>query len=42
VRRPNRKFIDLTGHHPQAIVTNGDGWGCFTCPAGSVSVWVEA
>jgi alpha-amylase len=41
VRRPNRKFIDLTGHQPQPIVTNGDGWGCFTCPAGSVSVWVE-
>jgi alpha-amylase len=42
VRRPNTKFIDITEHHSEPVMTNQYGWGRFTCPDGSVSVWVEA
>lgn len=41
VGRPNTTFYDLTGHIPDTITTNGDGWGEFRCNGGSVSVWVE-
>lgn len=41
VDRPNTPFYDLTGHIPDTITTNGDGWGEFRCNGGSVSVWVE-
>ncbi len=34
-------FRDLTGHIPDTITTNGDGWAEWRCPGGSVSVWVE-
>lgn len=39
--KPHTRFRDLTGHLPQVITTNGDGWAEWACPAGSVSVWVE-
>jgi alpha-amylase len=42
VGKVNTRFIDLTGHRTEAIVTNNDGWGKFTCGAESVSVWVSA
>ena len=41
VGKPHTRFRDLTGHLPQVITTNGDGWAEWACPAGSVSVWVE-
>ena len=39
--RPNAVFTDLTGHVAQPIRTDANGWGNFTCPAASVSVWVS-
>ncbi len=33
-------YIDLTGHIGDPVTTNGDGWGEFRCPGGSVSVWI--
>jgi alpha-amylase len=39
--KPNATFTDITGNQPQVIITNADGWGEFTCAAGSVSVWVH-
>jgi alpha-amylase len=41
VGRPNTTFYDLTGHIPDTITTNDDGWAEFRCNGGSVSVWVE-
>jgi alpha-amylase len=41
VFRPNATFYDLTEHIPGTITTNADGWGLFTCKAGSVSVWLQ-
>jgi alpha-amylase len=41
VGKINTKFIDLTGHATETVVSNADGWGKFTCKGGSVSVWVE-
>ena len=36
-------FKDLTGHHGDAeLRTDADGFGDFTCPAGKLSVWVQA
>lgn len=35
------RFRDLTGHVREPLVSNGDGWAEWRCPAGSVSVWVE-
>jgi alpha-amylase len=34
-------FRDLTGHAPDPISTGDDGAAEFSCPAGSLSVWVE-
>jgi alpha-amylase len=42
VGKPNAKFIDITEHIQDPVVTNEDGWGEFRCNGGSVSVWVEA
>jgi alpha-amylase len=42
VGRKNAKFVDLTEHCKTPIYSNADGWGKFTCPGGSVSVWVQA
>ncbi|MEO7719223.1 MAG: alpha-amylase [Capsulimonas sp.] len=41
VYRANAVFTDITGHFPQTITTNSDGWAEFLCPAGSVSVWAS-
>ncbi|QQE63928.1 alpha-amylase [Leptolyngbya sp. BL0902] len=41
VGRPNTTFYDLTGHIPDTLTTNDDGWAEFRCNGGSVSVWVE-
>jgi alpha-amylase len=36
-------FKDITGHHgEQEINTDGEGWAEFGCPAGKLSVWVQA
>ncbi len=40
VGHPNTTYIDLTGHLPDAILTNQDGWAEFRCRGGSVSVWI--
>jgi alpha-amylase len=42
VGKANQVFRDLTGHCPNMITTNADGWGEFRCNGGSVSVWIEA
>jgi len=41
VRKPRATFYDITGHDRSLVITNGDGWGEFHCPGGSLSVWVE-
>ena len=38
--RPDTTFKDITEHALTKITTNADGWANFTCPGGSVSVWV--
>ncbi|MBE9111497.1 alpha-amylase [Nodosilinea sp. LEGE 07298] len=40
VGQPNRTYIDITEHIGEPVTTNDQGWGEFSCPAGSVSVWV--
>nr|WP_314900190.1 alpha-amylase [uncultured Deefgea sp.] len=42
VGQAKARFNDLTAHCPEPIHTNADGWASFPCPAGSVSVWVQA
>jgi alpha-amylase len=39
--RRRTTYRDLTGHVPESVTTNDDGWGQFRCNGGSVSVWVE-
>jgi alpha-amylase len=41
VGRASTRFIDVTEHHAEPVYTNNDGWADFTCPARSVSVWVQ-
>lgn len=41
VGRKRARFVDLTEHVKEPVVTNADGWGEFRCLGGSVSVWVE-
>lgn len=41
VRKPNAKFVDLTGQIQEPVYTNDAGWAEFQCLKGSVSVWVE-
>ncbi|MFT3786418.1 MAG: alpha-amylase [Tepidisphaeraceae bacterium] len=38
---PGSTFKDLTGHQPDPIKTDGEGHADFTCPPGSLSIWVE-
>jgi alpha-amylase len=38
---PGGRFKDLTGHLGQEITADGEGWGEFPCPAGSLSVWAQ-
>ena len=40
VGKPNKKFIDITHHCVDPVITNNDGWGAFQCKGGSVSIWV--
>jgi len=37
--QPHQTFRDITGHWPEPVTTDDDGWGEFRCPAGKVSVW---
>jgi alpha-amylase len=39
--RANAAFYDSTGHIPEIVHTNSDGWGNFPCLGGSVSVWLQ-
>ena len=39
--RANAAFYDSTGHIQEIVYTNSDGWGNFSCPGGSVSVWLQ-
>ena len=41
VDRADTVFTDITGHIPEPVRTNADGWGEFRCLGGKVSVWVE-
>ena len=41
VGKPNTKFYDLTRNIKEPIETNDQGWGEFSCIAGSVSIWVQ-
>jgi alpha-amylase len=41
VGRPNARFVDLTEHVKEPVMTNEHGWGEFRCNGGSVSVWVQ-
>jgi alpha-amylase len=41
VDRPGAWFFDLTGHIPERVCANADGWGEFRCNGSSVSVWVQ-
>ena len=40
VGKPHKKFIDITHHCVDFVITNNDGWGAFQCKGGSVSIWV--
>jgi alpha-amylase len=39
---PSATFHDITGHLPDRIATNEAGEADFPCPAGSLSIWVQA
>jgi len=41
VGKPNTKFIDLTEHIKEPVITNDYGWGEFRCNGGSVSVYIQ-
>jgi alpha-amylase len=40
--KPNATFKDCTGHEQEDITTDADGVAEFRCPAGSLSVWLQA
>ncbi|MAJ60634.1 MAG: alpha-amylase [bacterium TMED88] len=40
VAKPNEKYIDITHHCNEPVITNKDGWGPFRCQGGSVSIWI--
>ena len=42
VGRPLTEFRDLTGHNTHVTRSNEEGWAPFSCPGGSVSVWIPA
>ncbi len=37
---PETAFVDITGHIAEPVITDPEGWGVFSCPAASVSIWV--
>jgi alpha-amylase len=41
VGRANARFVDLTEHVREPVISNDAGWGEFRCNGGSVSVWVQ-
>jgi alpha-amylase len=41
VKGPNTRFVDLTEHVKEPVLTNESGWGEFRCNGGSVSVWIQ-
>jgi len=40
IGQPHQTYRDVTEHMADPITTNAEGWAEFTCPGGSVSVWV--
>lgn len=40
-RYAGRNFVDMLGKRSEEVTINGDGWGNFFAPAGSLSVWIE-
>ncbi|MDB9524848.1 alpha-amylase [Oscillatoria sp. CS-180] len=40
VGQPNTTYVDITEHVSESVTTNEEGWAKFSCPPGSVSVWV--
>jgi alpha-amylase len=42
VGKAHTKFVDITEHIQDPVITDENGWGEFHCNGGSVSVWVEA
>ena len=42
IGQPNTTYIDITEHISESVTTNEEGWAEFSCPAGSVSVWVPS
>jgi alpha-amylase len=40
-QKPNATFRDCTGHAAHEITTDESGAATFTCPAGSLSVWLQ-
>jgi alpha-amylase len=41
INQAGATYVDITNHCPDPVVSNEQGWGCFPCQGGSVSVWVE-
>ncbi len=41
VGQSNCKYIDITEHIKEPVITDDNGWGDFRCLAGSVSVWIR-
>lgn len=39
--KANTTYVDITGHIPEKITTDDSGEGEFTCPDGSLSLWIE-
>ena len=40
-RNTKKKYIDFLDYRTEIVNINSDGWGKFSCNAGSVSVWVD-
>lgn len=41
IGHPNARYLDVTEHIKEPVLTNSDGWGHFRCLGGKVSVWVR-
>jgi len=39
-RVPNGRFVDITEHNEDPVLTDDDGWGEFLCPGRSMGVYV--
>jgi alpha-amylase len=40
IGQANCKYIDITEHIKEPVITDNNGWGNFSCQGGSVSVWI--